>query len=86
MTKTEAGLRSGSLTLWVGPVVKGAGRGEAEQPVQIPERTVTPGRGPGSCPFHKERLGLEVCVSRGHSGSLIGLKECSVVWLHSALS
>lgn len=62
------------------------GTGKAEPSVQVPERTLTPGVGSGSCPFHRERLGPEVRGARGHSGALQGPQESFVARVHAAQS
>lgn len=84
--KTVGGGRGCSLTWLAGLVGEDEGRGQVEPPVQIPEKTATPGLGSGSCPFHREPLGPETCGLRGLSGALRELLESSVAGLHSAQS
>lgn len=76
----EGGGRSSSLIWRLGPVREDEGRGAVEPSVQVPERTMTPGLGSGSCPFHREHQGPE---ERGHSAAL---QESSVARLHAAQS
>lgn len=84
--RREEGGGSGSLTCWVGTVGEDEGKGYAEPLVQIPEKRVTRDLCPGSCPFHRERLGPEEFGSQGHSGALRGPQESSAAWLHSVQS
>lgn len=57
------------------------GREQVAAPVLIPEKSVTQGLGSGLSLFHRERLGPEMCGSRGHSGALQLLQGSSAVWL-----